>query len=97
MIAYILGNIIRIEAALLAVPAFISIWYQETKAASAFVVTITACLMVGTVLASREPENKRIYGREGFVVVALSWIVMSVLGAMPFSERLYFGLYKLLF
>ena len=84
MIAYILGNIIRIEAALLAVPAFISIWYQETKAASAFVVTITACLMVGTVLASREPENKRIYGREGFVVVALSWIVMSVLGALPF-------------
>ena len=27
MIAYILGNIIRIEAALLAVPAFVSIWY----------------------------------------------------------------------
>ena len=40
--------------------------------------------MVGTVLVSREPENKRIYGREGFVVVALSWIVMSVLGALPF-------------
>ena len=84
MIAYILGNIIRIEAALLAVPAFVSIWYQEAKAASAFVATIIACLMVGTVLVSREPENKRIYGREGFVVVALSWIVMSVLGALPF-------------
>ena len=50
MIAYILGNIIRIEAALLAVPAFVSIWYQEAKAASAFVATIIACLMVGTVL-----------------------------------------------
>ena len=45
MIAYILGNIIRIEAALLAVPAFVSIWYQEVKAASAFVATIIACLM----------------------------------------------------
>ena len=45
MIAYILGNIIRIEAALLAVPAFVSIWYQEAKAASAFVATIIACLM----------------------------------------------------
>ena len=92
MIAYILGNIIRIEAALLAVPAFISIWYQETKAASAFVVTITACLMVGTVLASREPENKRIYGREGFVV---DCDVRSG-GTAVLSERLYFGLYKLL-
>ena len=54
MIAYILGNIIRIEAALLAVPAFVSIWYQEAKAASAFVATIIACLMVGTVLVSRK-------------------------------------------
>ena len=42
MIAYILGSIIRIEAALLAVPAFVSIWYQEAKAASAFVATIIA-------------------------------------------------------
>ena len=33
---------------------------------------------------SREPKDKRIYGREGFVVVALSWIVMSLLGALPF-------------
>lgn len=84
MIAYILGSIIRIEAALLAVPGFLSVWYQETHAAAAFVATITACLMVGSILASRKPENKRIYGREGFVVVALSWIVMSVLGALPF-------------
>ena len=84
MIAYILGNIIRIEAALLAVPAFVSIWYQEVRAASEFVASIMACLMVGAVLVSLGPENKRIYGREGIVVVALSWIVMSVLGALPF-------------
>ena len=84
MIAYILGSIIRIEAALLAVPALISVWYQEALAAAAFVATITACLLVGAVLVSREPKNKRIYGREGFVVVALSWIMMSVLGALPF-------------
>ena len=71
---------------------------REAKAASAFVATIIACLMVGTVLVSREPENKRIYGRGGFVVVALSWIVMSVLGGTAvLSERLYFGLCKLLF
>ncbi|MGN0135124.1 potassium transporter TrkG [Anaerotignum sp.] len=84
MIAYILGNIIRIEGILLAIPAFTAFWYKEGQAAVAFIATITACLIVGAVLVSREPKNKRIYGREGFVVVALSWIVMSLLGALPF-------------
>lgn len=84
MIAYILGSILRIEGALLAVPTFVAFWYQEEQAAVSFIATITICLMVGTVMVSREPENKRIYGREGFVVVALSWVVMSVLGALPF-------------
>ena len=84
MIAYILGSILRIEGVLLIVPAFVAFWYQEEQAAVAFIATITACMMVGAVCVSREPENKRIYGREGFIVVALSWIIMSVLGALPF-------------
>lgn len=84
MIAYILGNIIRIEGILLAIPTFVAFWYKESHEAIAFIATIIACLMVGTLLIRREPQNKRIYGREGFVVVALSWIVMSLLGAFPF-------------
>lgn len=84
MIAYILGSIIRIEGALLAIPAFVAFWYKEQRAAVAFLGTITACLLVGSLLATRKPKNKRIYGREGFIVVALSWIVMSFLGALPF-------------
>lgn len=84
MIAYILGNIIRIEGALLAIPTFVAFWYKESHEAIAFIATIIACLIVGTLLIRREPQNKRIYGREGFVVVALSWIVMSLLGAFPF-------------
>ena len=84
MIAYILGSIIRIEGVLLVLPTFAAFWYQEEQAAVSFIATITACLLAGSVLISREPKNKRIYGREGFIVVALSWIVMSILGALPF-------------
>ncbi len=84
MIAYILGTIIRIEAVLLSVPVCVAFWYQEEAEATAFAAAVTACLMAGAVLVSREPKDKRIYGREGFVVVALSWIVMSLLGALPF-------------
>lgn len=84
MIAYILGTIIRIEAVLLSIPVCVAFWYREEAEATAFAAAVTACLMAGAVLVSREPKDKRIYGREGFVVVALSWIVMSLLGALPF-------------
>ena len=35
-------------------------------------------------LQSHEPKDKRIYGREGFIVAAASWIIMSFFGALPY-------------
>lgn len=84
MIAYILGNMLRLEGLLMVVPTGLAFYHGETSSLHAFLGTITVCLVIGAVMLSREPENKRIYGREGFVVVALSWIMMSVFGALPF-------------
>lgn len=84
MIAYVLGSLLRIEGALMTIPMVLSFAYGEGPARNAFMITILICLVLGTLIRYREPENKSIYGREGFVVVALSWIVMSLFGAMPF-------------
>ncbi len=84
MIVYILGNMLRLEGLLMAVPAALAFYYGESPALKAFLATIAVCVLTGTAMESREPENKRIYGREGFVVVALSWIMMSIFGALPF-------------
>ena len=84
MIAYVLGSLLRIEGALMSIPMALSFVYGEGPARNAFMITILVCLLLGTLIRHREPENKSIYGREGFVVVALSWIVMSLFGAMPF-------------
>lgn len=84
MIAYILGNMLRLEGLLMVVPAALAFYHGEVPALKAFLTAIAVCAVIGTVMESREPENKRIYGREGFVVVALSWIMMSVFGALPF-------------
>ena len=35
-------------------------------------------------MTSKKPSNKIFYTREGFVTVALCWIMMSILGALPF-------------
>ncbi|MBO5329081.1 MAG: TrkH family potassium uptake protein, partial [Anaerotignum sp.] len=84
MIAYVLGSLLRIEGILLTIPTILAFLYGEGPAQKAFLITVVVCLALGTLIRHREPENKSIYGREGFVVVALSWIVMSLFGALPF-------------
>lgn len=84
MITYILGNMLRLEGLLMVVPAGLAFYHRESASLRAFFVTIAVCFAIGTAMLFRKPENKRIYGREGFVVVALSWIMMSVFGALPF-------------
>ncbi|WP_458408380.1 TrkH family potassium uptake protein [Anaerotignum sp.] len=84
MIAYLLGNILHIEGILLSVPVIVAFCYKEEFSATAFIASAVVCLIAGAILQSREPGDKRIYGREGFIVAALSWIVMSFFGAIPY-------------
>ena len=84
MIRYSIGLIARVEAALLFFPLLVSLLYAERVPAIAFVVTILAALLFSVLLTYRKPENSVIYAREGFVIVALSWIILSVFGALPF-------------
>ncbi|WP_304509567.1 TrkH family potassium uptake protein [Anaerotignum sp.] len=84
MMAYILGNILRVEGLFLFFPGLIALFYGERKALFAFGLTIFIAMVVGSILSKAEPKNRRIYGREGFIIVALAWIIMSFFGAMPF-------------
>lgn len=68
----------------MSIPMVLAFVYGEGPSQKAFVISVALCLVMGTLIRHREPENKSIYGREGFVVVALSWIVMSLFGALPF-------------
>lgn len=84
MIIYILGNLMKVEGCLMIVPLFIAIAKTENAPMKAFITTIIMLLGLGTVLTSIKFKNKDIYAREGFVITALSWIVLSFFGAMPF-------------
>lgn len=84
MIVYILGWVLKIEAASMLVPLICAFCYAEISEIKIFAVCIALCLLVGFGLTFRQPSNKVVYAREGFVTVALSWIVMSIFGAFPF-------------
>lgn len=82
MIFYIIGVILKIEAVLLVLPMLVSLIYKEDFAPFAF--TIISLLVVGFICTFRKPKNTAIYAREGFVIVGITWVVMSIFGAMPF-------------
>ena len=83
MVLYILGYILKFESAFLMLPALVSLLYQE-RAGIPFVITAAICLVLGIVFTHKKPSSSTVYTREGFVTVALSWIVMSIFGAIPF-------------
>src|SRR5699024_2878852 len=83
IIVYIIGWILKAEAALLVLSALTAIIYKETAIWS-FVITILICFGIGMLLTWKKPKNKIFYVKEGFVTAAFSWIVLSCMGAVPF-------------
>ena len=83
IIIYIIGMILEIEAVFMTLPAITALIYQETSGV-AFLITIALCLVIGLPLTRKMPTRKAFYTKEGFVTVALSWIVLSIIGAIPF-------------
>ena len=83
MIIYILGWILNFEAIFLLPSCLTALLYRE-KAGLSLLVTAVLCLVPGLISMHKKPEHTKIYAREGFVIVALSWFVLSIFGALPF-------------
>lgn len=83
MIVYIIGWILAVEAALMVPSGVVAIIYGETVG-WVFAATIALCLALGLPLIRRMPKNRVFYLKEGSVTVAASWIIMSIMGAVPF-------------
>ena len=83
IIIYIIGWILKLEATFMLLPGITAIIYRE-KTGLVFLITMAICLAAGIPLTRKKPKQKAFYTKEGFVTVALSWIVLSIMGAVPF-------------
>ncbi len=83
-IRYVIGMILTFEGIFLFVPFVTAIIYSEWVSLFATVITILLCFSIGTLTHLGKPENTELNMKEGFVTVALSWIALSVFGALPF-------------
>ena len=85
MIIYMVGNIVKLEAVVLMLPLLVSLCYHEMNGAFALALSVIISAVVGFVLTVVfKPDNKVIYAREGFIIVTFAWIILSLLGALPF-------------
>ena len=92
-ITFLLGQIFKIVTALLAVPFITSAIYGELsdpKLLLAYIVPATALLAIGFVFTQKRPENFSLHTKDGIITVGISWIMLSVFGALPF----FFGTMK---
>lgn len=81
----ILGRMLRLESALLLLPLAVSALYRE-KSIFAFLITAAISFVFGTVMKIiSKPRENTIYAREGFLIVSLVWIFVSLIGALPFT------------
>ena len=81
----ILGKIFLAEAAMLLLPIIVAGVYNETTYWGFLLpIIILICLSVPTYFLPAEGEEKKIYAKEGFAIVAFAWLAMSMVGALPY-------------
>ena len=78
----IIGKILFIEALLMLLPFLVAVIYGE-ETVLAFAASIAILLLVGGLSFMFPPKSKMIRAREGLVVAGLSWLAVSLFGALP--------------
>lgn len=81
---YMTGQLLKLEAALLTLPMFVSLYYRE-NCFWVYPATIAASLTAGYLMTVIfKPGVRSIYAREGFVTVSMAWVLLPAFGALPF-------------
>lgn len=82
-IIYIIGWLLNFQGAFLLVPCIVAMSYGE-RSGFAFLISSVISIIIGMICTRKKPKNRSFYAKEGFIAVALGWIVFSISGALPF-------------
>jgi len=83
IIGYILSSVLEFEAAFMMLPCIVAIINKEEEG-FIFAIVAVACFIVGFIGRRFKPKSSVFYAKEGFVTVSLSWILLTLVGAIPF-------------
>ena len=84
MIKNILGWLFLFEACFMLLPSLVAVIYGEWRTLGAFLITVGILCLVGVLCtATLRPKKRELFAKEGFLIVSLSWILISFFGALP--------------
>ena len=83
MLIYILGKVLLIEGVLMLLPIGCGWIYGESETVY-YLVCALSYVTLGYLLSFKKPRNMTIFIKDGCVATALSWVVLSIGGCIPF-------------
>jgi trk system potassium uptake protein TrkH len=85
IIFYTIKTILSLEILFLVMPLLISFYYQENwRLKFSYIITMFLIFLFIKILPKEKPKGEKVFTKEGFAIVSLSWIFMSLFGALPF-------------
>lgn len=87
MTFYMIGQVLKFAAASLVLPIIVELIYLDGRSWTVtlpYIYTMLIVLVPAIALTVKQPEDRSIRTREGLVVVGLSWLLISICGALPF-------------
>lgn len=83
IIRYILGWVLMLEGMIMLLPCLVAVIYRE-QCGWYFLLVAACSFFVGLLIRGKKPERTTFYLKEGCITTALSWIVISAVGCVPF-------------
>ena len=77
-----IGKVLIGFAILLLCPTIISLYYKEST--TPFLIPFAISMIIGIILNNLKPQNKNLYAKDGFSIVTVSWIIICLIGCIPF-------------
>ncbi len=84
IIVYILGWVLIVEGAAMQVCTLTSVVYREHEGIYFFLTGLVSAVLGVLAVKVKKPKNMVLYQKAGFAATALSWILLALVGAMPF-------------
>ena len=75
------GKVLITFSALMILPIIVSLIFKENVLT--FLIPAIMCFIVGLLLSRMEVPKKYIYAKDGFIIVSLSWILISLFASLP--------------
>ncbi|PWJ69628.1 trk system potassium uptake protein TrkH [Ruminococcaceae bacterium R-25] len=84
MLIYILGKVLLIEGSLMTLPIVCGCFYGEWPFIIYYIICAAAYIILGLLISMKKPKNMTVFIKDGCVATALSWVVLSIAGCIPF-------------